>query len=199
MSIFCCYKCKELISHQYYAICSDCNGYFHFECSVAEPIYNKIIKKQKKWKCTNCNEEVSTRNMKGSQKQENKSVYFEGDSHVEIQDLSEINKTFLNMKAKIEDLMEIKNSIIEITKSLNFTSEKYDNLLQENKKLNEKICALENKIRQQNKNIESLKHKTTNIDQYTRNKNIEIHGITTKENEDCKEIVIKLAKKLNMT
>lgn len=198
MPIFCCNRCKEIISQQDYAICSDCSGYFHFECSVPEPTYNKIIKKQKKWKCANCSDGVSTRNMKGSQKQENKFVDLENDSHFKIHDLSELNKVLLNMNAKIEELMEIKNSVNEITKSLNFISDKYDNLIEENKKLNEKIYNLENTVRQQNKNIEFLKHKTTNIEQYSRNKNIEIHGIVAKENEDCKEIVIKLAEELNI-
>lgn len=120
-------------------------------------------------------------------------------------DIAEIKKIVTELNIKMENFESIKTDLAAVTKSVEFLSSKYDHLLSlitesnnENHQLKSKILLLEKSVNIKEKTINDLEAKIVILDQYSRNKNIEIHGIPSADGENCKSIVTKIAKELNI-
>ncbi|CAN7947446.1 unnamed protein product [Ixodes pacificus] len=102
-------------------------------------------------------------------------------------------------------LVTVLNRIEKIEKTLEAHGPKYDSIitkLNENEKkvegLNKKTNHLEALILERDNQILSLKTAIDNAEQYSRRKNIEIHGVRGSENENLVEIVTDLARRLDL-
>lgn len=120
-------------------------------------------------------------------------------------DISELKHMMTNITEKVNGIDLVKFEIHEISKSISFLSTKYDDLLknwnlqlEENQKLLKRVDSLENVLKEKDIKISKLENKMVQLDQYSRNKNVEIHGVLSANNENCIQIVEQLASELNL-
>ena len=124
-----------------------------------------------------------------------------------------------NTNLLINEHKALKTHFEELQKSLQFTQADVDDMKKENQKLKDTVKAvsennseLEKKVDQLENNLQSsieqgnilekkLEEATKmhdNLEQYSRKFNLEIYGIPEQEKEDTEEIVLNLAKRLNV-
>ena len=122
-------------------------------------------------------------------------------------DLEGISKSTVKQEIKnlVTSVSDRNKKLAEIERAQQFQSEQYDSfqnqighvlrinteLKRENEELNLRIRDLERKDQQRTKAIDDL-------EQYGRREMLEIGGIPRNNGENCEEIVIELAKKLNV-
>lgn len=121
------------------------------------------------------------------------------------QDIREIKKYLENINKKLELLAELKHTVEGLEKTVSFISTQYDEIIAKNEnnnkemqKLKTQIITLDSINTNNEKQIKLLNEKLSNAEQYSRSSNVEIHGINEKPNENCKDLVVKLAQKLNL-
>lgn len=200
-----CKRCEQIITSEEYVTCyGECKGIFHFECSVNENAYKKLsIAKKKTWRCQNCSQQTS-RNTRGSVTQiaDGELEAEESEIRSEIKD---IKKMFSTIMDKLNDINSIKKEIVDLKENVKFISDQYDTIqstLKENNLLitnmKKSINILETENSNKNKIIEDMNYKINKLEQHSRRKNVEINEMPLKPNENCSEIVIDIAKTLNM-
>ncbi|CAN7975382.1 unnamed protein product [Ixodes persulcatus] len=98
-----------------------------------------------------------------------------------------------------------KKTIEGIEESMEMLGSQYDEILKKVKtqedttlELNKKVSKMESAMSKQEMEIRELKTTVDNMEQYSRRKNVEIHGIQKKENENLLEIIQCLANKLQL-
>lgn len=158
----------------------ECNQLFHIACvNLTLPQYTDLKQsgKIKEWVCTNC---------RGQEKSEPAS--------------------FHRMESRLKDFIgnqfkEMQKTLIDVQDSQSFMNEKYEDIL---KKLDElaglkqEVMQLKSKLVEKDEEIDSLKNRLSTIEQYGRNKNLELREVTVQENENTEDIVLKVAKKLDV-
>lgn len=120
-------------------------------------------------------------------------------------DYQKIDEKLNKINSNINELMTLKNEFADLKRSMAFMSEKYDKFVRvlednktEMKKMNKQLEELTNSNKEKDLKIKNLQEQLGNLEQYTRNHNIEICGIPHRPQEDCREIVGKLAKELQV-
>lgn len=115
---------------------------------------------------------------------------------------SSSNPTLEQMNTKLTELCSLVNQLVN---SVQFQSDKLDevtNILKNQeiilKEQKEKIYKLENNVQQLKNENEKLNCEVERLDQYSRRKNIEIHGIEEKEGEQLKPLIMNIAEQLNI-
>lgn len=193
-----CMRCNSVIKSEECAKCILCNNSYHFECSISETSYNKINKNKKTWKCLICTGGVETRQRASSSTNAT-------NNNITNNEIIDMKMMLHSINNKMTDLDSIKSNIEELIKNFSFLSEKYDVLLTKIDNNNEIIkdqCKTINEIKKSNivkdQVIKNLSEKVDNLEQYTRNKNIEIVGLNEIPGENCKQLVVDIAKKLNL-
>lgn len=103
-------------------------------------------------------------------------------------------------------LEEQGKTINDMEHSMELLAAKYDEILstlgEQNRTINDlqkRTQELETAVREKDATILELKANVSSIEQYSRRKNVEIHGVQKKENEDLVEEVKKLAGKLRLS
>lgn len=198
-----CARCKKTCQEGEGLTCAQCNCCFHFGCAnVKEVMYKKWPKeKQESWGCS-----LACRSLLASQSAKeltltlspNASASSEGNGPT----LSDINSK----------LLDLCNSIDGLVTSNQFQSDKLDNVLKLLNVQEEKVKAHEKKLGEQDiqlkklqqenqqltREVNDLKDSVCKLDQYSRNRNIEIQGIQERENENVTQIVKDVAKLLKL-
>lgn len=98
--------------------------------------------------------------------------------------------------------VELKDQMKAIEKSQIYISEKYDDIIAKLDlllSLPKKVEDLENKIQMRDEKIKVLSKRIEDLEQYTRKNNFEIRGVACDKNENVEDLVIKFAKKLDVT
>lgn len=195
-----CSKCTTKIDVEEYAKCGECSKYYHFDCSITENSYNKITRSKKIWKCIICSGGAETRFRTGSS-----STTATNKDIIPQPELVDIKKMLEIINFKINGLELIKSEIQELNKTVTFLSHQYDAVLlklDENNKVVKEHTNIIKELQEKNQDkdiiIFNLREKLENIEQYSRNKNIEINGVKELPHEDCKEIVVNIAKELDL-
>lgn len=180
-----CMRCNELIRNEDCAECVDCENKYHFECSISENLYRKTNRKQKIWKCENCTSTIATR--------------------AKSSEFSKFEKTLFDLTQKVNDLLTLKTEISELTHAVNFMSDNYDKLFKELENNKKEIISVKQEVEnlkkdneEKNNIIYEMKEQVEQLEQYSRNQNVEITGIKQVPDEDCKQIVLKIAQELNV-
>lgn len=91
-------------------------------------------------------------------------------------------------------LAQALKDIAELTKSVNFMNAKYDDLLVEVKELRVVKSKFEGVVSK----VAELQDRVNEIEQYSRNRNIEIKGIEERPNENLKNVICKVANKMGV-
>lgn len=189
-----CGKCKTVMEDEG-AVCSDCNLNFHHECSISEINYRKT--KKGTWRCSNCR--TPTRSRLNTVTESTPTEI----SDISKKDIQEIREMFTTIQKELSDLREIRNEITELKRSVEYMSNEYDkftkNLKEQNSEMNNlKRCVSELKRENNLKNTEiaQLKDSLVSLDQYIRNRNVEVTGVVEEENEDLKSVIVSIAKEV---
>uniref|UniRef100_A0A147BAN2 Putative crack-1 is transposable element n=1 Tax=Ixodes ricinus TaxID=34613 RepID=A0A147BAN2_IXORI len=102
-------------------------------------------------------------------------------------------------------LTQQEKTIEEIEESMEMLGSQYDEILKKVKtqedttlELNKKMSKTESEMSKQEMEIRELKTTVDNMEQYSRRKNVEIHGIQKEENENLLEMIQCLANKLQL-
>lgn len=132
-----------------------------------------------------------TRNSRKSQSQDKTNQPTPIDNADKFEDV--IEKIFTYDNPSIKDVLVI---LREIFNSQQFISTKYDELIKRNMEL-ESMCT---KLSRENETIKEellfLKKEITNVEIANNDRKLEIHGISKQENEDLRDIVIKISENL---
>lgn len=190
MAKFCAGCDDQLPSDGDFVTCrAGCMKQYHIQCTTlsAQSYARMPEKKRAAWFCTNCREDKKRKVVRGSLDRR------EANRNTEDQEKPEDVNTLLkqlniNMKKITEEMEEIKTS-------LQFHTEQYDVILEELKGLRE--IKSRQKIVEDRVNI--LEDRVNELEQYSRCRNLEIKGVEENVNENLKQIVVKIAKKVGVS
>lgn len=182
-----CNQCNERCSTEHLK-CYGCQNVYDHKCGgIRESLYKKwTTEKKQQWRCN-----MVCKNGSNSAQIE-KPLVLATNKEVTLQDLAQM----------MRDLCQKVN---EMTQSLLFQSSKHDEVLEllskneaKQKQQEKRIKTLETENSDLKKTVNQLKVNLNNLDQYNRNRNIEITGIQERHNENLKEIVLELAQNMNI-
>lgn len=210
-----CAKCEEdLPSDGDFVTCiAGCKGGYHFTCSrLKKTTYKAMAQTQRKdWKCESCrpgkqkkDESVirsssepaasqdgttdQSKCRRGSRAEENVNQEVSVNQNV----LLDMNNKLTKMSAEMAGM---RVEMVDIKRSLDSMSDSYDDILKEVKELRE--------FKERHINIgtqmKMLENKVHEIEQYGRNRNVEIKGVEELGNEKLDEIVVSIANKCGVT
>lgn len=169
--------------------CFTCSSVYHFDCcGLKEGNYRKMGAERKQaWKCPACKRGSNT-----------------FASTPEPEDVFDPT-TCLSIKDVACKLADLCTSIREMKEALKFQTKTYDELMvkleeerKENKNMQRRIAALECENESLKKELKLSVTEGQELNQYGRNRNIEIHGIQERQGEKVKELVLELAKNLRI-
>jgi hypothetical protein len=181
--------------------CSHCSRDYHFDdcCGLAANTWSaKSLAEKNKWRCKNCRASVVTRSK--SEREEKSTMDVSSDLKQGFAMIKEslekmFNEQFNSMKAQLK---QFENSIEDNNRKMVGLSEMFIGLktdmasiLEENNKIKETQTALK-------KELLDLQMQIHMMDQYSRNRNLEIHGIPPSKDENLDNLLQQLFKKLKV-
>lgn len=101
-------------------------------------------------------------------------------------------------KFKISFKKEFHDQLRDIENSLNFNSDKIDDFLAEMGSIREKQKKLEDENEALKMKVKSMTIAMEDLDQYSRNKNIQIDGVPEEKGENLRELVMDIGKKVDV-
>jgi predicted RNase H-like nuclease (RuvC/YqgF family) len=115
-------------------------------------------------------------------------------------------KAFMSrLEMKMNELMTMKTAFEEVKASLEMMSAKYDEVMCSLSTQNTRVKTLEKEVNDlkidvtdKTKKIEELEGSLRDLEQYNRNKNIEISGVEPTPNENLHNIMDKLSQSMNI-
>lgn len=188
-----CLFCHEVFpKDESFLTCVDCEFSYHFgECSETNTTKAKNAAAKKSWTCPTCR----IAKTRGGQEQEKSKQSKETKDHEDGNLLAQINK-------KLAALMEMKSTVENIEKKVQSVSDQYDGLLAEMRSQRQEITYLKERIEKvenaDNKETTQLKRKINDLEQYSRQQNLEIHGLPWTVNENLLEKLNDLALELDL-
>ncbi len=101
---------------------------------------------------------------------------------------------------------QVRTGQVECLKSQDFLAKDYDAVKKDQKSILSKLKAVEDKVdklakacEEKDKIISKLQRRVISLENHSRRRNIEVHGVTELEDEDVAGIVVKVASKLGVT
>jgi len=183
-----CIKCdEELPKSGMFAVCSENGCLLHVgECSgVSEPSWKSMSTAAKdKWRCPGC------RSYKSKSPKPTCDLTKPADDPSD-----EMRKLMMNMNAKLNELMSLPKSFEQLEYSVTMMSEKYEVLKQlksndrTTKELKKQQDMVTEELAKKDQQIEDLKQAITDMDQYSRNRTIEISGVPVRKEEDLEKVM----------
>lgn len=172
-----------------------CSNFYHAKC-VGVPLKDLPALQLAGifWKCEKCREDMSAKSI----------LISEDDSTEGSNESCSIESIFKVVSEMKSEMNSLKNSQQEVIKCVSFCSDKisdFESLINELKAQSKKLeaiksenASLKSQLKLNNVKLENLHDKVRNLEQYGRNKNLEIHGIDVQPNEHCSDIVLEVAK-----
>lgn len=170
-----CGKCNNPVPDDGdYVECKGCKSFYHFkQCSgLSRSTYTaKSALNKSQWRCVQCREKVS-----------------EKPSEIAVEEEESTIQTVLKLVRDLRDEIQELRSELSVLKNLHQTVSVCE---QEIIKLREEGVA-------KDKVIEELTSQVNDIDQYGRNRNLEISNLVVTKDENLNNIAIDIAKKLDV-
>lgn len=175
-----CKKCRQFMSRGEMVQCKGtCGGKYHKKCaSEGKLLSNAGL-------CLCCAKDEGTPVSQGSRM----NVDLEKTSPSAI--LGEVNN-------KLEILFSVKKTLDDLVEAVDFYAQKYEELVKAQQKMDQKMVALEQKNVYLEKYSAALEERISVLESKGKERNIEIVGLQSKEGENIKAVVEKLAKKINL-
>nr|XP_022906224.1 uncharacterized protein LOC111418022 [Onthophagus taurus] len=162
-----------------------------------EVVYRKKLNSKQPWKCGSC---ACRRTIKASEADDTEGATTLSSIKSEL--LAEIKRL---VKPLSESISELKKDVSELRNFVQHVSDNYDNILTELKSFKSELSTvkhncegLSRQLVEKNGEILNLSTQLNQMEQYVRNKNLIISGIPLMQNENCKDIVMKVAAQLNV-
>lgn len=184
----------------------DCGLKFHSKCihiNTQELVDLNQSGELLEWicqKCRNCPDKPQTNTSKAKSKsnqQEDDNLPVLLKSMKEAQD-----RNFEALKQQFQmNFEDIKTKMIEIEKSQEFLSSKYEELLLKlntQKNYDNIISEFQVELEKKQTKVDDLTSRINKLEQLSRKNNIEFREVAEVENENLEDIVIKIAKKVNV-
>lgn len=99
---------------------------------------------------------------------------------------------------KLSFKKEFKEDMREFEKSLNYNSTKLDEVLEEMRTIKDRQKNLEKENETLRYQLKTVSQVVEDLEQYTRNRNIQIDGITPDDDENLREMMITIGKKIEV-
>uniref|UniRef100_A0A8D8YY01 FP protein C-terminal domain-containing protein n=1 Tax=Cacopsylla melanoneura TaxID=428564 RepID=A0A8D8YY01_9HEMI len=118
----------------------------------------------------------------------------------EVEEVADLDRRIERVMQKVMNKFkkEIQKQINDLEKSLNFYGDKMEEYNDNMTKMMEKINKLENDNEVLKKELKTVRDDHENLLQYTMNKNIQIDGVPEVNDENLKELVIEIGKKIEV-
>lgn len=192
-----CNKCNKSIKQADIKSCTQCHIVFHYQClGITAENFAKESKAYKlAWKCSECKPITPTQSKtKAQSNPPNPDIVDELKNYFDKKIEDSLNKLRCDIKRDIKnEIADTKIKIDELTESVNFMSTKYEQL----KELVENKTKLIDNLEEQNKNLFSqvydLSTRLAQIEQQSRECNLEIQCVPENKTENLKSIVRNLA------
>lgn len=118
-----------------------------------------------------------------------------------VSDITEIKSLIQTMNKKISKLNYIEKEFKQIEHVADLISDQYEEIIEkintqeeENGILKKQLESLEAENKKKDDELEYITNELARLEQYSRNKNIEIHNFPIKANENCVQIVLDVAR-----
>lgn len=216
-----CIAChKEVPDDGKFMTCSNCKLAYHLgqTCSGIAPSTFTTMGAAKRdvWVCKTCRAEKKRAGDSASQAEFAKADESADESAVTnssvLLELHEIKKSIQCLAAKVDSLLFLKAEVASLTQtvheleaSVSFQASQYDSILDELKTAKEQatsrdaqISALQTTVKAQAEQLEWLQYELNESEQYSRNMNMEIHGLPEKDNENLTDVLTEIAEKLEL-
>lgn len=197
-----CLVCQEIITSDAAAItCTECAFSYHAgNCSgVAEATVRSKPDIGTTWLCATC---------KGAKlRSSQKSAKTKQEKEVDISDkLAVMNRriaALLPLVSKMDELMTVKETVRNIEIAVENLSANYDTLLLTVDSQTKEIADLKARVEKvecstPTQELKELKRELNDLDQYSRNRNLEIHGLELTEGENLLSKLNSIGRKLNI-
>ncbi|KAJ1521918.1 hypothetical protein ONE63_002254 [Megalurothrips usitatus] len=183
-----CDGCNEELPFDFAQCTSEKKCKLHFgRCAgIVETTWRK--QDRSGWKCANCRKATKTEETPVT--------------------ATEMRNFMVSVNKKLECVSQIEqmNSlVVELKETIDFMSAKYDEMLEkmkvieeDRKKKEEKVAELEIKIKSRDTDILGLQRRVREVEQYARNRNIEVSGIEVMNNEDLRKVMCNIARKIDV-
>lgn len=197
-----CGKCGEnLPENGNYATCSMCHNGLHLDkCSVKLKSWNALGVNQATWVCAPCR----AKKREGSNSTSKDSDGEASEEDLEVSSLG-VQKSILQ---KVNALLEMRDKLCSIESSMSFLATKYDAILtevtglrEENKELKKEVETLKAKESSTRQLADDLVMEVSEMNQYGRRMNLEIHGVDMNGDigkEDLNLALERVAKDINV-
>lgn len=191
-----CSKCGELVTD--FIHCEGCGQDLHYECAgIKETLYRKKNKEARlAWRCVGCKPIRSCPTTPTTEETGSTSA---GDLNAATL------KHILEKLGKLDELDSISGQVRDLNKSIGFMSDQYDKLFAEltnYKKMcsdnTKEILQLKNENQYLNRQMKKIQVDMRRLEQNALDDSIEIYGVVPKDNENVKEIVMKIGQELRL-
>lgn len=186
---------------------SSCGASFHISCA-GETIdeYNKMLecKELGNWKCSTCSDSNGNKFI-GKDKPTAESAAAKSASQPLQPDNPNLGSILAEMSLKLnllpilqESLNNVSAQIMDISQTLHSLQHQINDANSNIACTDNRVSILESSLITKEEEIKVLNHKVNLLDQYSRNKNIELNGVIESPNEDLIGIINKIAERINM-
>lgn len=209
----------ELNSDDVYVVCTECNKNYHYACLSLDEM-SLSLEMQAIWSCPECirntpkptkKDDTPVRNVtitRGNrrpvptspQTERNQTITRAGVRET-MQDV--MNQNMKDILTKMQDtickmfdkqLKPIKDELFEIKESMNFINSQYEDMKKDNESCKLKILELETRNDVLQCTVNDLSQRVNQMEQHTRQNNVELQCVPEGKNENLVKIVFELSK-----
>lgn len=196
--------------------CAECGLSYHLgqTCSgIASNTFTTMGQaKRDTWACKTCR---ANKKRVGSQSRADPALASEAtneDNPLLLEIMKRVD-SLPQLLEKVDSLLSMKTDVVKLTetvqeleKAVTVLTKDYNEVIkdlkesQETVKANEaELCALKAIVQKQAFELERIREEQNAADQYSRNANLEIHGLPTQPNENLQDVLNDLAEKLELS
>lgn len=202
-----------------FILCINCKKKYHYACMSLDEI-SFSTERRANWYCPECNRNTpkgskkdstpisNVTNVRGSKRQALTSPPMQASKNVTRDDILDavqeaMGQHMQDFMSKMQgtiatlfdkELKPIKDELLEIKESMNFINNQYEDIKSENEDYKRKIIELETQNKVLNATVNDLNNRVNQIEQHSRQNNVELQCVPEHINENLVSIVNELGK-----
>lgn len=194
-----CGKCKkDLTGSKELLKCSDCGTEFHVVCSRVRTLAKHSImsaEAKASWRCDECK---PTTGSQTSRSDSEDSSFMEILQNIQKELSNSVSENRINFKENRDSLAGLNQSVSSIRDTLEGVQQRMSVIESENAELKVECESLSKQNHRLFDEVDNLRNELDDMQQYSRNHNIEIKGVPLSENEDVYFILQVMARVLGI-
>lgn len=204
-----CFECKQVISVTDKLSCAQCSHPYHYECvGMTKTNYTKLSTKSKGlWKCPECklpvvktddtpikDANIEVMDSPSSHSSADLTTFLsEFENRLTSRLDSMLQKSQTGIKSELENIRKEMGILSDLKQAVDFMSEKYDTMHEELKSLRTLTTTLQAENGRLSGDVKELNFKVQQMEQYSRECNIELQCLPEHKNENLLNTVMQLA------